>query len=224
LLKSNSFCYFAIKLESDFSDRVYRKNRFKLKASVFACLVVLYLSTFFGWVQYVDASAASISDLSSNESEYINSLEFIPLASSVESIRSLKAMQANIIKENENRDKVNKVENLLARYNSPMKGLGKLLVSRTEECGGDYRIVVAIAGNESGFGRIPYKKYNPFGYLDGVQYANWEDAINVIACKISERFIKPCSGDLTCIIRTYGGPDTDKEKWIRNIRWFMNQL
>lgn len=121
-------------------------------------------------------------------------------------------------------EKAAKIEALFARYNSPMTGLGRLIINRATECGGDYKIVVAIAGNESGFGRVPYKLYNPFGYLDGVQYANWEDAVNQISCKIAKGFLKPCNNDLTCIIRTYGGDDTDKPKWISNITYFMSQL
>lgn len=121
-------------------------------------------------------------------------------------------------------EKTAKIEALLARYNSPMAGLGRLMINRSTECGGDYKIVVAIAGNESGFGRIPYKLYNPFGYLDGVQYAGFEDAVNQISCKISKEFLKPCNNNLECVIRTYGGPDTDKPKWISNITFFMNQL
>ncbi len=121
-------------------------------------------------------------------------------------------------------EKAAKIEALFSRYNSPMSGLGKLIINRATECGGDYKIIVAIAGNESGFGRIPYKLYNPFGYLDGVQYANWEDAVNQISCKISKEFLKPCNNDLTCVISTYGGPDTDKPKWISNITYFMSQL
>lgn len=121
-------------------------------------------------------------------------------------------------------EKSARVEALFARYNSPMAGLGRLIINRATECGGDYKIVVAIAGNESGFGRVPYKLYNPFGYLDGVQYANWEDAVNQVSCKIAKEFLKPCNNDLTCIIRTYGGDDTDKPKWISNITYFMSQL
>lgn len=117
-----------------------------------------------------------------------------------------------------------RIEAILARYNSPMQGYGHIIASKAYECGGDFRVLTAIAGNESGFGRIPYKLYNPYGYLDGVQYSGWEESLNFLSCVISRRFLKPCNNDLVCIISTYGGPDTDKERWVRNIQFFINQI
>ncbi len=121
-------------------------------------------------------------------------------------------------------NQINSVEALFARYNSPMSGYAELIIKRAVECGGDYRIIIAIAGNESGFGRIPYKLYNPYGYLDGVQYSGWEESLYIITCKVSAGFLAPCNQDLNCIINKYGGHDTDKPKWVRNIQYFMNQL
>jgi hypothetical protein len=146
-------------------------------------------------------------------------------------VRKLEQVSAEVEKRKEEerklaefKTKVEKAEALLRRYNSVMQGYGELIVRRAEECGGDYRVIMAIAGNESGFGRIPYKLYNPFGYLDGVQYSGWEESLNFLSCRIAERFLKPCNNDLVCIINKYGGHDTDKEQWIRNIQWFINQL
>ncbi|RMD76886.1 hypothetical protein D6810_02700 [Candidatus Dojkabacteria bacterium] len=123
-------------------------------------------------------------------------------------------------------EQIDRVEKFFSRYNggSVMKGYGRIIVERAYACGGDYRILVGIAGIESGLGRVPYKLYNPFGYLDNVQYESWEHALTVLSCAISKRFIAPCKGDLGCIIQRYGGPDTDREKWIRNVSWFMSQV
>jgi hypothetical protein len=129
-----------------------------------------------------------------------------------------------IRKEAEIQDRIARAENLLRSYGSVMVGYGEIIVRQADACGGDYRILLGIAGNESGLGRIPYKLYNPYGYLDGVQYAGWNESLTYLSCVISQRFIAPCAGDLYCIINKYGGPDTDKEKWIRNVTWFMNQV
>lgn len=199
-------------------------KRFKtLKTTVVLILLSLYLTTFAGWVYSVNAYDAKPTTLQNLELGEFDSI-FVPQNYTAEIVNALKIDQEKIIKEEEIMRKAESVERLMARFNSPMAGYGELIVRRSEECGGDYKIITAIAGNESGFGRIPYKLYNPFGYLDGVQYSGWEEAIYVITCKISERFIKPCNGDLVCIVRTYGGSDTDKEKWVRNIRWFISQL
>lgn len=167
-------------------------------------------------------SSASIETGQNQDHELQDLREPINISKAI--IRKAAEDKISYIKEEEIKYKVYLIEVLLERYNSPMKGLGRLMYDRTTECGGDYKVVVAIAGNESGFGRIPYKLYNPFGYLDGVQYDSFEHAVDVISCKIAERFLKPCNNDLTCVIRTYGGHDTNREQWISNISYFMSLL
>lgn len=117
-----------------------------------------------------------------------------------------------------------KVESYFRAYGSPMVGYGEIIVRKAVECGGDYKILVGIAGNESGLGKIPYKKFNPYGYLDGVQYTGWSESLNKLSCVISQRFIVPCKGDLYCIIRKYGGPGDNKDLWVRNVSFFMAQV
>lgn len=117
-----------------------------------------------------------------------------------------------------------KVHSFFVRYNSPLVGYEEIIVRKSAECGGDYAVLVGIAGNESGLGKIPYKKYNPYGYLDGIEYSGWEESLNKLSCVISQRFIAPCNGDLTCIINKYAGPADDKDLWIKNVTWFINQV
>jgi hypothetical protein len=167
-----------------------------------------------------------LTDESSGENslKIIQNYEFSPLPQIADEIEELKATRALEIQVEEQQRKIESVEAIFRKYNSPMQGYAELIINRTTECGGDYKIIVAIAGNESGFGRIPYKKYNPYGYLDGVQYSGWEEALDYLSCKISEQHLAPCNNDLYCIIQRYGGPETDQAKWLRNIRWFMEQI
>jgi hypothetical protein len=140
-----------------------------------------------------------------------------------EKIKVNQAVQA-VLEEQQILKEIEKVRSFFSSYGAVMSGYEEILVRRAHECGGDYRVLVGIAGNESGLGRIPYNLYNPFGYLDGMTYASWEESLNKLSCVISQRFIKPCASDLQCIINKYGGPDTDQAKWIRNVSWFMNQV
>ncbi len=164
---------------------------------------------------------------------YISSLsykpteEFIAADPVVDSIGRLKIEQKQKIAEKERQDKINRIEDLFARYNSPMQGYAELILRRVEDCSNgdaDYRVLIGIAGNESGLGRVPYKLYNPYGYLDGKQYADWNDSLTFLSCVITQRFIVPCNNDLTCIINKYAGPSDDKSQWIRNVTYFINQL
>lgn len=127
-------------------------------------------------------------------------------------------------KEKEIKINIAKVENFFQNYKASIKGYGDIIVRKAYECGGDYKILVGIAGNESGLGRIPYKKYNPYGFLNGVEYSSWEEALSTLSCEISKKFIAPCNADLYCIIKRYGGPETDQEHWIRSVSWFISQV
>jgi hypothetical protein len=164
-----------------------------------------------------------IPDLSSNPL-YADALH--PLTQKLiddEKIKINAKVQAVLLEEQIQKE-ITKVRSFFESYGAVMTGYEEILVRKAHECGGDYRVLVGIAGNESGLGRIPYNLYNPFGYLDGMTYSSWEESLNKLSCVISQRFIKPCGVDLQCIINKYGGPDTDQAKWIRNVSWFMNQV
>jgi len=117
-----------------------------------------------------------------------------------------------------------KIRRFFEIYKAKMIGTEKLIVKTALECQGDYRIIVGIAGIESGLGRSPVGGYNPFGYLDGKYYNSFEEAIRIIGCDISQRFIKPCEGNLDCIVKRYGVPPEYREHWKKNVDWFMNQV
>lgn len=124
----------------------------------------------------------------------------------------------------ERQAKIDKVEAFFASYGAELQGYGHILVDQAEACGGDFRVLVGLAGSESGLGRVMYKKYNPFGYLDGVQYPNLEEALTTLSCKISQQHIAPCGTDLQCLAARYAGPADDKSEFIGNVRWFMEQV
>lgn len=119
---------------------------------------------------------------------------------------------------------IERVRNLMTSYGSPLVPYAGIMVDRAKECGGDYRILVGIAGSESGLGRINYKKYNPFGYLNGVQYAGFEDAIYELSCKISQQHLAVCGNDLNCLVRRYAGPQDDAQLFINKVSWFARQV
>jgi hypothetical protein len=63
-----------------------------------------------------------------------------------------------------------RIEKFLAKYcpESPLRGRGEELVRYAEDFGLDYRLYLAIAGAESGFGRrYPKKRHNLTGILNG---------------------------------------------------------
>lgn len=212
-----------------FNKSQYRKKlkRFKNKKAIVLILLILLNISLPGILINVQTYSLNnpggeIFQKRNSEDEFaihtVTDVKVQELNKAIEEKREQERIQAEI------EHNTQKIEAILARYNSPMQGYGHIIARKAYECGGDYRVLTAIAGNESGFGRIPYKLYNPYGYLDGVQYSGWDTALEFLSCVISQRFLKPCNNDLACIIRTYGGSDTNKEQWIRNIQFFINQI
>lgn len=146
----------------------------------------------------------------------------------LEVIEDIKAQNAIDIESKKTevvlQQQIAKVQSFFQSYGAVLQGYEELIVRRSHECGGDYRVIIGIAGNESGLGRIPYKTYNPFGYLDGMQYGSWEESLHKLVCVISQRFITPCQSDLQCIINKYGGPGDNHQQWINNVGWFVRQV
>ncbi|GAB4285439.1 MAG: hypothetical protein Kow0081_3260 [Candidatus Dojkabacteria bacterium] len=137
---------------------------------------------------------------------------------------SLTEYEAHVATELMLKDRIAKVKRFFESYGAKITGYEEIIVRKAHECGGDYRVLVGIAGNESGLGRIPYKLYNPYGYLNNTQYSSWEESLSILSCEISQRFLAPCNNDLYCIIRKYGGAETNQTKWIQNVTWFMSQV
>ncbi|MCA9379477.1 hypothetical protein KC640_03545 [Candidatus Dojkabacteria bacterium] len=119
---------------------------------------------------------------------------------------------------------IDRVRAFFERYGSPMAPYVEILVDQSYACGGNYRVLVGIAGSESGLGKVPYKLYNPFGYLNGVQYASWEEALTDLSCKISQQHISKCGEDLRCLALRYAGPSDDLNLFISKVAWFMGQV
>lgn len=81
--------------------------------------------------------------------------------------------------------------------------LVRIILEEAEKAGADYRIVVAIMGNESGYCRVNYKKYNCFGYLNKVQYSSFREAFINVVPKVS-RIVASCGWNTDKLGRVYG--------------------
>ncbi|HSX58545.1 MAG TPA: hypothetical protein VLE47_04755 [Candidatus Saccharimonadales bacterium] len=80
------------------------------------------------------------------------------------------------------------VDNFLARHNSPMSGLGTTFVSTADKYGLDYRLMPAIAFQESTLGKnIPKGSHNAWGWAiytgadSGARFHDWQFAIETVA-------------------------------------------
>ena len=152
------------------------KNSSRAKFILTIAMLAIFLSVTFAWLN-IAILQSNAAPLSGETILPTTSEDFIPQDFVEIELSKAKSEQSAILAQKEKEIRIQKVENIFAKYNSPMKGYGYIIVEQAEACGGDYRILTAIAGNESGFGRVPYKLYNPFGYLDGRQYSGWEESL-----------------------------------------------
>lgn len=131
-------------------------------------------------------------------------------------------------------DRTLKLYNYLKSRGSPMTASAGTFVRVADEKGIDYRLLPAIAGTESGFGKvIPILdngklSYNPFGY--GIYAGNkkgfdsWDDAITQVAKGIVKSYgvenLKPSIMEKTYTPPSYYGD----HHWLRTVTEFMSEF
>lgn len=103
-----------------------------------------------------------------------------------------------------------------------MTGLGEEFVDSADRYGLDWRLLPAIAFQESNLGKnTPKDSHNPFGWAS-VYFGSWEEGINVVAAKIKEDYINHGLITPESIFTKYtsmGDPD-----WIFSVRSAMEEI
>lgn len=84
------------------------------------------------------------------------------------------------------------LEEFLNYYDSPMATFSAHIVQMADKYGIDWRLVPAIAGVESTFGKfIPFGSYNAYGWNNGnTRFGSWEESIEVISKSLGEKYYK----------------------------------
>ena len=88
------------------------------------------------------------------------------------------------------------VDRFLRRYGSPMEGLGDNFVKVADQNNFDWRLLPAIAFQESNLGKkIPNGSFNAFGWAvftgksSGANFSSWENALETVASGIKKNYI-----------------------------------
>lgn len=124
----------------------------------------------------------------------------------------------------DNRVKI--LEEYLKKYNSPLVPHAKTFVAEADKNDLDWKLVAAISGVESTFGkRIPYNSYNAWGwgvYGDNVmRFASWDDAIATISKGLRTNYMdKWGASDVYEIGRIYAASPT----WAQKVTHFTAQI
>lgn len=126
----------------------------------------------------------------------------------------------------DNDTRVEILHDYLAKRNSPLADNAGTFVNKADEYHLDWRLVVAISGLESGFGKqIPANSYNGWGwgiYGDNVKYfASWDEAIETISKGLRENYIDKMGTDsIYSIGRIYAASPT----WAVRVEHFMYDI
>ncbi|MBP7832252.1 MAG: glucosaminidase domain-containing protein [Candidatus Levybacteria bacterium] len=119
--------------------------------------------------------------------------------------------------------RVKALENVLEKYNSPLKPYAKAYVEAADKHGVDWRLLPSIAGLESSFGKhyIP-GTYNVYGWGSGrIYFDSWEDGIDHINSKLKANYMdKWGAKDVWEIGPIYAESPT----WAVRVNSFMSQI
>ena len=119
--------------------------------------------------------------------------------------------------------RVSNLRNFLAKYNSPLVPYAEEFVSYADKYGIDYRLVPAITGVESTFGKaIPYDSYNAYGWAGGdYRFDSWPESINTVSETLKTQYIDKGAPSIAQIARRYAPPSTT---WGGNVKYFVSKI
>lgn len=119
------------------------------------------------------------------------------------------------------------LQEFLRSHDSPITQESAYMVSEADRLDLDWRLVTAIAGVESTFGkRIPKDSFNawgwgiPTGADAGATFDNWKEAITTVSEGLRYRYIDLGAQSVEEIGRIYAA----SPRWAGNVRFFMNRI
>lgn len=123
-------------------------------------------------------------------------------------------------------ERVAQLRSFLMKYNSPLADSAEVFVREADRNNLDWKLVAAISGVESGFGkRIPPYSYNGWGW--GVyggkvtRFATWNEGIVTISRDLRFKYMdKWGATDIYSIGRIYAASPT----WAQKVQYFMNKI
>jgi len=111
----------------------------------------------------------------------------------------------------------------LESHNSPLTDSAEHFVTYADKYQLDWRMVAAISGVESTFGkRIPENSYNAYGWANGNYYfESWEDSIAIVSKTLREKYYDRGATTLNQIARRYAPPSSS---WAWKVNYFMEKI
>jgi len=116
------------------------------------------------------------------------------------------------------------IKQYLEKYHSPLSPYSEYIFSVSQKYNLDYRLVVAIAQQESNLGKkIPPGSYNAWGWgihSEGtLGFSSWEEGIEIVARGLREDYLDKGFVSLEQISARYAPPS--REAWAFGVGQFM---
>ncbi|MBI5621204.1 glucosaminidase domain-containing protein [Candidatus Gottesmanbacteria bacterium] len=123
--------------------------------------------------------------------------------------------------------RIDQLRAYLESHNSPMAQESVHFISEADRLGLDWKLLAAIAGTESTFGKhVPPGSYNawgwgiPTGAQSGIAFGSWKQGITKVSEGLKYRYIDRGAVSIEQIGRIYAA----SPKWSGNVRFFLNRI
>lgn len=120
-------------------------------------------------------------------------------------------------------ERVRKLEAYFAKHNSPLKPYAYEFVYYADVYQLDWKLVPAISGVESTFGKhIPFNSYNAYGWANGAyKFTSWENSIEHVTKTLREKYYDRGLTTVPKMSRVYCPPNP---AWGLKVQYFMTQI
>lgn len=115
------------------------------------------------------------------------------------------------------------LENILKRHNSPLATYAKVYVQHADRNNIDWKLLPAISGIESTFGKhYVAGSYNAYGWGGGyIYFKSWEDGIATISEELKLKYVNRGADTIYKIAPIYAPPSTS---WAYGVSSFSSEI
>ena len=141
-----------------------------------------------------------------------------PTESGVSAIPKFKAVNEAVFDY-----RVYTLRKFLNKYNSPLTPYSLEFITQADYYGLDWRMVPAISGVESTFGkRIPAGSYNAYGWANGkYSFKSWPDSIQIVSQALREKYMDKGATSIAKIAKRYAPPSST---WGTKVNYFVGKI
>jgi len=156
---------------------------------------------------------------------FLSIIAILPIASFKVQATEIQAGGSAMLKskiiEKDKREKA--LAYFLKKHNSPLANYAGEFVKAADIYGLDWKLVPAITGVESTFGKhIPYKSYNAYGWANGAyRFSSWEESIWHVNQVLKEKYADRGATTISQIGKIYAPPSPF---WASKVSFFMDKI